>query len=165
MKLSKEYILIIIVGLYLLAYLLDAVVNPLDLNLASPYHYLNPAIMMKYPFTTTSLIIKSIALFLTPVWLMSFLPKHYFGKASFLLIISSLVQLYALQDVVTQAAAVPLEWSLSLSLAGIALLVRSVIFFLQGFFFYFKDNLGNARIEAALEKKKEDGGTTVESIL
>ncbi len=156
MKFSKEYALIIIVGLFLLAYLLDAVVNPLELNLPTPYHYLQPSIMGKYPFTTASVLIKSVALFLSPLWLMSFMTKHYMGKASFLLVLSSLVQLYALEDIVTKAQAVPIEWALSLSVAGVALLIRALVFFIQGIFVYLSENLGNARMEAALERQKQE---------
>ena len=40
-----------------------------------------------------------------------------------LLIISGLAQLYAIQEIATGAQVIPMEWSLSLSLAGLALLL------------------------------------------
>jgi low affinity Fe/Cu permease len=153
MKISKEIMFMVIVGLFLLAYLLDAVVNPLDLTLQTPYHYLNPNVMARFPFSTASIFIKSIALFMTPVWLLSFISQHYMGKASFLLVLASLVQLYALQDIVTKANVVPIEWSLSLSVAGLLLLVQAALFFMQGIFMHLKNNLTNARMEAAIEER------------
>jgi low affinity Fe/Cu permease len=90
---------------------------------------------------------------MTPVWLLSFISQHYMGKASFLLVLASLVQLYALQDIVTKANVVPIEWSLSLSVAGLLLLVQAALFFMQGIFMHLKNNLTNARMEAAIEER------------
>ncbi len=156
MKIPKEYYLLIIIGLFIFAYLLDAVVTPLDLNLPTPYHYLQGQVMSHYPFSTASIFIKAIGLFMIPVWLMSFISRHYLGKAGFLLVIASLAQLYALQDVVTKANVVPLEWSLSLSIAGLALLAQAALFVIKGIFAYFSDNLGNARMEAAIERQRQE---------
>jgi hypothetical protein len=155
MKISKEYVLLIIVGLFILTYLLDSVTKPLTITPATPYHYLQPDIMGMFPFSTTSLFIKSIALYLTPVWLMSFISGHYIGKGSFLLVLASLMQLYALQDVVTKAAVIPLEWSLALAVAGMVLLVQALFFFIKGIFVHLRQNLTSARMEAAIEELQE----------
>lgn len=156
MKIPKEYILILVVGLFLLAYLLDSVVNPLELKLTTPYQYLQPEIMWKYPFTTISIFIKGLGLLITPLFLMSFVGKSYGAKAGISLVLGSLVQLYALQDVVTHAEVIPLEWSLSLSLAGLGLLVAAVFFFLKATFFSLKQNLTGAQMEAAIEEARNE---------
>lgn len=130
---KQEYILIIIIGLLILAFVLDAVVNPLRLQLPSPYHFFDPAILFKYTFTATSIVIKSIALFLAPVWFLSFLDFSKLTKGAILLVLSGLMQLYALQDVATNAQVLPLEWSLSLTLTGVALLIPATIYMLIGF--------------------------------
>lgn len=155
MKLSKEYVLLIIVGLFILSYILDSVTNPLKLNLATPYSYLLAENMGRYPFSSISIVVKGVALYLSPVWLLSFINGHYLGKASFLLVFGSMLQLYALQDVMTKSLLLPLEWSLGLSLAGLVLLIQAAFFFIQGFFLYLKTNLSNARMEAVIEELQE----------
>lgn len=130
---KQEYWLATIIGLLVFAYVLDSVVNPLTIGLPTPYHFFTPEAFTTYPFTTTSIVIKSIALFIAPILLLSFteFPKHVKGIA--LLIISGLFQLYALQDVATGAHAVPLEWSLSLTLSGMVLLLPTIFFLIGGF--------------------------------
>lgn len=156
MKLQKEYTLILIIGLFILAYVLDAVVNPLDVTIPSPYHYLQPSVMSRYPFSTASLFIKSIALFLTPVLLLSFIQKQYVGKAIFTLVIAGLLQLFAIQDIVTRSEVVPLEWSLSMAVTGLGLLALTVIYFIIGIIDALKQNIGNAKMEVAIERLKQE---------
>ena len=132
MKLPKEYTMIIIAGLFLLAYLLDIVVDPITLNLVTPYSYLAPQYLLRYPFTTASIFIKSLGLFLSPLWFLSFFKEHFYAKGGILLVLASLMQLYALQEVATNTQIIPLEWSLSLSIGGAALLVPSVLFIIRG---------------------------------
>ncbi len=148
----KEYTLIAIAGLFLLGYLLDAVVDPLALNLITPYHFLQAQHMTTYPFTTASVIIKSIGLFLSPLWMMSFIKDHFMGKFAVLLVLASLMQLYAIQEVATNAQIIPLEWSLSLSIAGVCLLLPALIYFIRGIFFSLSQNLTTAKMEAAIEQ-------------
>lgn len=132
MKIGKEYILAIIVGLFILAYVLETTVKPLTIPLTSPYKFLNPQYLGTYPFTTAIVFIRSLALFITPLWLWSFFGPTYYAKGGLLLILAGLMQLYAIQEVASGAHLVALEWSLSLSLAGAALLLPTVIFLLQG---------------------------------
>lgn len=129
---KQEYTLIIVVGLMILAYVLDAVTPPLSIKLASPYNFFDPQIMYKYSFTTTSIVIKSIALFLATLRIISLLELNKLVKGSILLVISALLQLYALQDILTNARVLSLEWSLALTLTGVALLVPTIIFILAG---------------------------------
>ena len=129
---KQEYTLILVAGLVILAYVLDAVVNPLSIKLVTPYHFFDPQIMFKYSFTTTSIVIKSVAFFLATLRIISFLEVNKLVKGSILLAVSALVQLYALQDIVTNATVLPLEWSLALTLTGVALLIPTIIFILAG---------------------------------
>lgn len=130
---KQEYVLVIIIGLLVLAYVLDAVVNPLKLRLVTPYHFFDPQILSKYTFTTTSIVIKSVALIMAPVWFLSFLDFSKLTKGSILLVLSGLMQLYALQDVATNAQVIPLEWSLSLTLTGVILLIPATAYIFIGF--------------------------------
>lgn len=129
---KQEYILVIIIGLLILAYVLDAIVNPLKLQLPSPYHFFDPEILSKYTFTTTSIVIKAVALIMAPVWFLSFLDLSKLTKGAILLVIAGLMQFYALQDVATGAQVVPLEWSLSFTLTGVVLLIFAIIYMLIG---------------------------------
>lgn len=129
---KKEYTLVFIAGLFILAYVLDAVVNPLSVDLATPYHYLDPQYLTQYPFTTASIAIKALGLFITPLWLLSFMDGKHMAKGSILLVLAGLMQLYALQEVTTGAQLVPLEWSLSLSVAGVVLLLPAILHLIRG---------------------------------
>lgn len=129
---KKEYLFVFIAGLFLLAYVLEAVVNPLNLALTTPYDYLKPALLAHYPFTTAIILIRALAIFLTPVWLFSFLSGNHTLKGVVFLVVAGLAQLYAIQEIATGAQVIPLEWSLSLSLAGVALLLPAVLQLLIG---------------------------------
>lgn len=131
MKLAKEYQLLIIVGLFIFGYILEALVNPLQVSLPSPYAFLSPIYFLKYPFTTAIILIKSVAIFWTPLLLLSFIRKAYAAKGSILLVVAGLLQLYTLQELATGAQVMPLEWSLALALGGILLLLPVVIFFIK----------------------------------
>src|SRR3989344_1827987 len=130
---KREHWLAAIIGLLILAYVLDSVVNPLTIGLPTPYHFFIPEILKTYPFTVTSIFIKSLALFITPLLLLSFTGFKKVLKGILLLISSGLLQLYALQDVASGAHTVPLEWSLSFTLTGVAILFTSIIYILMGF--------------------------------
>ncbi|MBU0572681.1 hypothetical protein KKH23_03735 [Patescibacteria group bacterium] len=131
---KKEYTLIFIVGLFLLAYVLDAVVEPLGVVLSSPYQYINPSIYSQYPFTGASIVIKALGIFLTPLFFLSFMEKQYTAKGLILLIVAGLTQLYGVQELATGAKLLPIEWTVSLALGGAALLAPMIIYFIRGTF-------------------------------
>ncbi len=130
---KQEYIVILIIGFLILSYVLDAVVNPLQLNLTSPYHFFDPELLAKYPFTTFSIFLKATAAFMTPILILSYLGLNKLINGSILIVLSGLMQLYALQDVVSGSQIIPLEWSLALALAGVILLIPAIIYLIIGF--------------------------------
>jgi len=129
---KSEYVLVLIIGLLIAAYVLEAIVQPLGISLPTPYHYINPETLMTYPFTTTVIVVRAVAIFLSPLWIMSFIDGKYQLKGAVTLVLAGLSQLYVLQELATGAQILPLEWSLSISLAGIALLVPMIIYFVRG---------------------------------
>ncbi len=130
---KQEYILFVIVGCVIFAYILDAMVNPLPASrFVTPYHFLDLAVIGQYPFTATSILLKTIALVVTPLWLYSFLEFNRVVKGLVLLVLSGLFQLYALQDVVSKARVLPLEWSIALSSTGLVLLIPAALFIMLG---------------------------------
>ena len=130
---KQEYVLVIIIGFLILAYVLDAIVNPLTINLTTPYHFFDPNIVFKYPFTSVSITLKALALFLGPLWFLSFLDFNKVLKGGILLVLSGLMQLYALQDVVSKTGVLPLEWSLALTFGGLLLLIVAIFYMIAGF--------------------------------
>jgi len=129
---KREHFLILIVGLFILTYVLDAIANPLTITLATPYNYFTPETMLLYAFTTTSIVLKSVALFIAPLLLLSLMESRKVTKGLILLVLSGLVQLYSLQRVLTNSQSIPLEWALSLTLTGMALLIPAVFFIIVG---------------------------------
>lgn len=128
----KEYVLVLIVGLFLLAYLLEAVVDPLTLPLATPYQFLNSQYIAKVPFSTAVIFIRSLAIFITPLWLASFINKAFQFKAVSLLVIAVLLQLYGVQATASSTVGIPLEWAISFALGGAALFIPMLFFFAKG---------------------------------
>jgi len=141
MKIPKETIFITIAGLFLLSYLLEAIVDPLNVHLATPYSYFSPDYFMKYPFTTATVVIRSLSLFMTPLFLLSFIPKGHYAKFGVLLVVSALSQLYSLQGVASSTTLMPLEWSLSLTLAGACLIIPAILNLFGGMFHSAKNKI------------------------
>lgn len=131
---KHEFFIIVIVGLLVIAYVLDAVVNPLPIALSTPYEYFLTSIATTYIFTTTSIVLKAIAIFVSLILFLSFTGMSKLVKGAIILVFSGLLQLYALQDIVTRAGVVPVEWSLSFTLAGATLLIPAILYILLGFF-------------------------------
>lgn len=128
----KEYVLVLIVGLFLLAYLLEAVVDPLTVPLATPYEFLQNGYPARFPFTSAVIVVRSLAILLTPLWLLSFIPKAFQFKAIALLIVGTLLQLYSVQAVATPTVGIPLEWAISFALGGATLFLPMLVFFAKG---------------------------------
>lgn len=124
----KEYLFLTIVGLLLLAYVLEAVVDPLKLELPTPYSYLAPQYLAQFPFTTAVIFVRAVGLTLIPLLVFSFFGKGYMAKFIISLIIAGLAQLYSLQEIATSTTIAPLEWSLSLSISGMILVAISIIY-------------------------------------
>lgn len=155
MKIPKEYSLLIIVGLFVLAYILDLVVEPLTITLKSPYAFFTSDLISIYPFSTASIFIKTLALFLAPQWLLSFSSSKGFAKPAILLVWAGLTQLYAVQEVMTNTKMIPLEWSLSLAGSGFALFFPTAFLFLKAVLYTMHRNLSNVKMEEALKQAQQ----------
>jgi hypothetical protein len=132
MKIPKEYVLVIIAGLFLLSYLMEAIVDPLPTTFTTPYEFFNPEIMNKYAFATTAILIRGISFLMTPIWLLSFFKMHPGAKGGIYLVLGSLMQLYSLQVVATNTQTIPYEWAISLTFAGALLLIPAIINIIKG---------------------------------
>jgi hypothetical protein len=164
MKIAKEYSLLFIVGMFVLAYILDLVVTPLSLPLESPYEFFRSDLIYNFPFSTLSIAIKSIALFLSPLWIMSFFYSQGFAKPIIILIWSSMTQLYAVQDIVTKSRLISMEWSLSLAASGFALFIPIIYLFVKVVIRSAHKNLTNVKMEEAIKKSQERIRASKESV-
>lgn len=129
---KKEHLLIIVIGLFLFSYLLDAVVNPLRVPLSNPYQFFSAVNLRTYAFSTVSISLKAISILILPLLILNFFGATAIAKGLILLVLSVLLQLYALQDIATRSLVIPLEWSLGFALAGILLLFPTLIYILTG---------------------------------
>lgn len=132
MRMPKEYVLVLIIGLYLLAYLLEAVVDPLAVPITTPYQYLSSLYLAKYPFSSALIFVRAIAITMTPLWFLSFIENAHTGKAVTLLIVATLIQLYAVQALVGGNVGITIEWSISLAIGGIILFIPMLFLFARG---------------------------------
>jgi hypothetical protein len=135
---EKEHWVVFAAGLFILSYVLDAVVEPLktalESPLTSPYQYFNPEIMGQYPFTTASIFIKALGLLIVVSILLSFMERKYIVKSVITIVLLALMQLYAVQDVISRSEMVTLEWDLGIALGGIFLVFLLVFYFFKGIF-------------------------------
>lgn len=154
---KKEYTLVLVIGLFLLSYVLEAVITPLPRIFSTPFQFLSPTNLQHYPFTAFDIAVKSLAIFLTPLLILSLFNGMHLVKGIILLILSGLLQLYALQDVASHVAVVPVEWSISFAVAGAALIIPTAIHIILGLFHKTKERLGGKVKEKELspEPKSE----------
>ncbi len=130
---KQEYWLGLAVGLFIFAFVIDSIVSPLQAGvLPTPYHFLNPEIFAVFPLTTASIIIKSVAILITPVLLLSFAGWAKLVKGITIFIVSGVLQLYALQDIATGTRSIPPEWAISFALGGLMLLIPALIYLIIG---------------------------------
>lgn len=131
---KKEYIAVAIIGLFILGHVLDYAAGPVSIVLKSPFEFVNPDLLSRYPFTTVSIIIKTIALFSAILLVFSFFRKKLLSKGVLLLFIAAMFELYSIQQMATGMALIPIQWTLTLTATGILLLLPTVLFFLLGVF-------------------------------
>ncbi len=101
-------------------------------------------------------VIRSLAIFLTPLLFASLIQHQYTSKAVSILILSVLIQLYAVQDVVSGTNLVTLEWDLSLAFAGAMLFIPVIIYFLKGSAHSMHQKLKSAANPYGLEDNSND---------
>ena len=136
---EKEHWVVFAAGLFILSYVLDAVVEPLmtalKTPLTSPYQYFNPDVMFKFPFTSASIFIKALGLFIIVAVFFSFMEQKYIVKTVVTLVLLALMQLYAVQDIVSGTNALTLEWSLGITLGGLFLILLIIYYIFKGIFY------------------------------
>ncbi len=115
---KKEYFFLVVVGFFLASYVLNFLAGPVALSLKSPFQFLTASTLSKYPFTAVEIALKTIALSLSLILILSLMEKNYLLKAVIALIIGTLGVLYAIQQVATSTRVTPLQWTLAFCYAG-----------------------------------------------
>jgi len=151
---KKEHILVIVAGLFILAYVLDRAVKPLALSITSPYEFLQSQYVSQYPLTTVSIFIKSIGIFLGVLFVSSLLKGRFSFKGITLLVIASLMQFFAFQNIATGDNYVATEWSIAISLAGISLALPILVYFIRGFFASVHQSLTEGKVDSPEEQEE-----------
>jgi hypothetical protein len=130
-----EYVISTLIGLFIFGYVLDMVSGPFNLVLTSPFGFLQMAHLSKYPFTAVSIAAKTLAIFIATVLTIQTLsgPKHFLASTLFF-VSAALMELYAIQQIATQAFLISLQWTLALSYAAVVLLIPCAIYLVIGTF-------------------------------
>lgn len=129
---KQEHWLVAIIGLVIFAFIIDIIVPSITVNLITPYHYFIPENFITLPLTSTGIVIRALAIFIAPILFLSFTEWSGQIKGVILFVVSGLLQLYAIQDIVSGANVVPLGWSLSFALAGLALIIPALLYIMLG---------------------------------
>lgn len=129
---KKEYLVVVLLILFVLSSVLDSLAGPIKLALKTPFDFLKPSILVVYPLTTVGIAAKALFVALTLILVLSLAEGMYLGKGLFLLFFAVLSELYSIQQVATNSRATPLEWTLAFAAAGIILVLPAAIFILLG---------------------------------
>lgn len=126
-----EYFFTGALALVIFGYVLDFLSGPIVLDLASPFAFLNPEMLAKYPFTAVSVGVKTLAIFIATVLAVTSLGgNNYPMQGATVLILAALMELYAIQQIATKSSILSIQWNLSLAFAGASLIIPAVIFVL-----------------------------------
>jgi hypothetical protein len=133
---KKDYIWFTIIGLLIFSYILDRISPPIGLQatLRNPYQLLTADILSRFPLTAVSIAAKAISITGILTLSLSYIFKASLIKASILFVLAGLAQLYAIQQLAIRGTVTPIEWTLGIAYAGIATLLPTIIFLLQGIF-------------------------------
>ncbi len=129
---KKEYLLVFILSLFILAYVIDYISGPVALPVKNPYAVLDPVIVSKFPLTSLGIIARSLGLVIATFFLFSLVENLYTAKALLIFFISVLFELYAIQQVSTGSRTTTIQWTISLALSGLLLLPSIPVYFLKG---------------------------------
>ncbi len=132
---KKEYTAVAILIMFILAYVFDSIAGPVNILLKSPFDYVNPDLLSRYPFTTVSIVIRTIALFSSILLVFSFFSKKTLQKGLTMLFIAAMFVLYAIQELASGIELIPIQWTMALTWTGLLLVIPSIIMIILGLIF------------------------------
>ena len=129
---KKEITIVVTACLFLLAYILDYFAGTLKLQIASPLVFLTKHYFNLYPMTFVAVVVRSLALVLSVILVLSVMERQYFKKLIIAAFLTFLAEIYAFQQLATGAKITPLLWTLSISYAGAGLLIPMIFYIFAG---------------------------------
>ncbi len=126
---KKEYFLVTAFAFFILAYVLDYFAGPISFALTTPLTFLTKSYLNSYPLTAFAVAIRALGIFISLLLLFSVVEKQYFVKAFTIFVIAVLAELYAVQQIATGMRTTSIQWTLSISYAGM-ILISAIIYYL-----------------------------------
>lgn len=152
---KKEYLVAIAIALFIFAYVLDWISGPVLINVRNPFEFLRMDIISKYPFTTVSIAIRAVAIITSVLLAFSTISKQQLAKGSALLVISALTELYSLQQITTGMRLISIQWTLSMSVAGLGLIPPGILYIIFGVLYWGHEQISGEIYKVDLEPKSE----------
>jgi len=133
MKIPKEIWVVVAIVAFLLAYLIDRLAGPVAITVGNPVAFLRSSVLLhRYPFTATAILIRTFAIFVSVMLLLSFIPRKYFLKIILILFAGTLAEFFAIQQLATGFHATSIQWTLSIAYGALSLSLGIVWLFLMG---------------------------------
>ncbi|QQG41620.1 MAG: hypothetical protein HYV90_05710 [Candidatus Woesebacteria bacterium] len=162
MKLSKEIWLVVAFVAFLLAWLIDRLAGPVSIAVGNPIAFLSSSRLLNtYPFTATAIIIRTLAIFISAMLILSLFNRKYFTKAVVLFFICVLAEFFSIQQLATGFRVTTIQWTLSIAYASLILGVGIVWLILMGIWASF--NKETTSTESSSEAREDSVLTPPES--
>lgn len=153
---KKEYLAAIALAMFIFSYVLDWISGPVSIGVRNPFEFLSMAVISKYPFTTVSVALRAAAIVTCSLLAITFINKQYFVKGTILIVVASLAELYALQQITTGMRLISIQWTLSISVAGLGLIVPGILYILFGVLHWGHGQVAGNMYYVESEKKEEE---------
>jgi len=138
---KKEYFLVTAIAFFILAYVLDYFAGPISFAITTPLTFLTKSYLNSYPLTAFAVAIRSLGIFISLTLLFSVIEKQYFVKAFTIFVIAVLAELYAVQQIATGMRTTTIQWTLSISYAGMILVLAIIFYLIAGIIYSIKEKL------------------------
>lgn len=129
---KKEYFLVTALAFFGLAYVLDYFAGPISFALTTPLTFLTKSYLNSYPLTAFAVAIRALGIFISLTLLFSVIEKQYFVKAFTIFVIAVLAELYAIQQIATGMRTTTIQWTLSISYAGMISIIAIIFYIIVG---------------------------------
>jgi len=147
---EKEYWVLVAVSFFVLSSVLESFAGAVQLEITSPLTFLSSSYLSTYPLTAAAIGVRALALLISALLAVSLIEKQYFAKAVILLAAGVVAELYAVQQLATEAKMIPIQWTLSFAYAGMGAVPLILYFVLRG-------TLGGLRTQLTGAPEEEEG--------
>ena len=148
---DKEYWVVVAVSLFVLSSVLESLAGPVQLEVANPFVFLSQTYLSVYPLTAVAIGVRALGFLISALLVISLIENQYFLRATILFALGVLAELYAVQQLATEAKLTSVQLTLSIAYAGVITLPAILYYILRGAF-------GGVRTRLAgePEQKEED---------